>query len=49
MENRIEASADVAPGADVGAGTLIWHLAQVREDAVIGANCVIGRGAYIGR
>ena len=48
MENRIEASADVAPGADVGAGTLIWHLAQVREDAVIGANCVIGRGAYIG-
>ena len=48
MGNRIEASADVAAGAAVGPGTLVWHLAQVREDAVIGANCVIGRGAYIG-
>jgi acetyltransferase-like isoleucine patch superfamily enzyme len=44
----------LAPGADVdsrariGAGTSIWHLAQVREDAVVGANCNIGRGVYIG-
>ena len=48
MDNRIEATADVAASAAVGAGTLIWHLAQVREDAVIGANCIIGRGAYVG-
>lgn len=47
-------SFDVAPGADVdsrasiGDGSKIWHLAQVREDAVMGANCIIGRGAYIG-
>ena len=26
----------------------IWHLAQVREGAVLGENCVVGRGAYIG-
>ena len=26
----------------------VWHLAQVREGAEIGAGCVIGRGAYIG-
>jgi acetyltransferase-like isoleucine patch superfamily enzyme len=26
----------------------VWHLAQVRNDAVIGSNCNIGRGAYIG-
>lgn len=44
----------IAPGADVsheatlGVGTKIWHLAQVRERAVIGDNCIIGRGAYIG-
>lgn len=40
---------DVDAGAVVGEGTRIWHLAQVREDALIGANCIIGRGAYIGQ
>jgi acetyltransferase-like isoleucine patch superfamily enzyme len=45
---RIAATADVDATASVGAGTLIWHLAQVREDAEIGANCIIGRGAYVG-
>jgi UDP-2-acetamido-3-amino-2,3-dideoxy-glucuronate N-acetyltransferase len=44
----IEPSADVADSAVIGEGTRVWHLAQVREDAVLGANCVIGRGAYIG-
>ncbi len=28
--------------------TRVWHLAQVREGAKIGAGCNIGRGAYIG-
>lgn len=47
-------SVKVAPGADVderahvGAGTSVWHLAQIREDAVVGENCNIGRGAYVG-
>lgn len=40
--------ADVADTAKLGAGTKIWHLAQVREDAEIGENCIVGRGAYIG-
>ncbi len=40
--------ADVSPAASVGEGTKVWHLAQVREDARIGAGCIIGRGAYIG-
>lgn len=26
----------------------MWHLAQVREEARLGRNCVVGRGAYIG-
>jgi acetyltransferase-like isoleucine patch superfamily enzyme len=26
----------------------VWHLAQVREHARIGAGCVLGRGAYVG-
>ena len=45
---RIAASADVDDRAEIGSGTAIWHLAQVREDAVLGQDCVIGRGAYIG-
>lgn len=35
---RIAPSADVDPRAFVGYGNSIWHLAQVREDASLGAN-----------
>jgi UDP-2-acetamido-3-amino-2,3-dideoxy-glucuronate N-acetyltransferase len=41
-------SADVSDTATIGAGTRVWHLAQVREDAHIGRDCTIGRGAYVG-
>lgn len=43
-----QASADVSPDASIGDGTSIWHLAQVREKAVLGSNCIVGRGAYVG-
>ncbi|MFZ1383190.1 MAG: acyltransferase [Scrofimicrobium sp.] len=45
---RIVDSADVSPEATIGEGSSIWHLAQVREGAVMGQNCIVGRGAYIG-
>lgn len=45
---RIVDSADVSPDATLGDGTSVWHLAQVREQAVLGENCIVGRGAYIG-
>jgi len=45
---RIQESADVSASAKIGDGASIWHYAQVREDAVIGANVIIGRGAYVG-
>ncbi|GAA4721756.1 Hexapeptide repeat of succinyl-transferase [Promicromonospora umidemergens] len=45
---RVEASADVDERATIGGGTAVWHLAQVREDAVVGAGCIVGRGAYVG-
>lgn len=44
---RVEASADVAAQAHLGDGTVVWHLAQVREHAVLGRNCIVGRGAYV--
>jgi acetyltransferase-like isoleucine patch superfamily enzyme len=45
---RLADTADVDPDAVVGDRTVVWHLAQVREQARIGADCIIGRGAYIG-
>ena len=41
-------TADVDERAVLGAGTTVWHLAQVREDARLGCDCIIGRGAYVG-
>lgn len=41
-------NADVSAEAVIGDGSKIWHLAQVREKARLGMNCIIGRGAYIG-
>lgn len=32
----------------LGEGTKVWDLAQIRENVVIGKNCVIGRNVYIG-
>lgn len=45
---RISASADVDTDVAIGEGSSIWHLAQVRSGARLGAECIIGRGAYIG-
>jgi UDP-2-acetamido-3-amino-2,3-dideoxy-glucuronate N-acetyltransferase len=45
---QIAGSADVDPEARLGAGTKVWHLAQIREHARLGVNCVVGRGAYVG-
>ncbi|MFD2078618.1 Hexapeptide repeat of succinyl-transferase [Actinopolymorpha cephalotaxi] len=41
-------TADVHETARVGDGTAVWHLAQIRENAVLGTDCIIGRGAYVG-
>ena len=48
MGTRLEASADVSPEAEIGDGSQVWHLAQIREGARLGVECVVGRGAYIG-
>lgn len=43
----LDPSAEVAASARVGSGTVVWAYAQVREDAVVGDECVIARGACI--
>jgi acetyltransferase-like isoleucine patch superfamily enzyme len=44
---RIHASADLEPDVSVGPRTSIWHRVQVRIGARIGAECVVGRDAFI--
>ena len=44
----VHETADVSPEASVGDGSKIWHYAQVRENARLGDNVIIGRGAYVG-
>jgi acetyltransferase-like isoleucine patch superfamily enzyme len=43
----VHPTAEVSPSAEIGPGTRIWHQAQVRERARIGANCIVSKGAYI--
>lgn len=44
----LEQGVDIDPRATIGAGSKIWHLAQIREYASIGQGSIIGRGVYIG-
>ena len=44
----IQSTADVDDSAELGAGTTVWHLAQIREHARLGRDCIVGRGAYVG-
>ncbi|MFF8030893.1 MULTISPECIES: acyltransferase [unclassified Streptomyces] len=48
MNYRVQPSAQVDASAEIGGGSSVWELVQIREGARLGENCVIGRGAYIG-
>lgn len=48
QQTRIDPTAQVDPGATLGDGTVVWGLAQIREEAVLGEECTVGRGAYVG-
>ena len=43
----IHPTAEVSSRARIGDGVRIWNQAQVREDAELGAECVVGKDAYI--
>ena len=44
---RIHATADLEDDVSVGAGTSVWHRAQIRRGARIGRDGVIGRDVFI--
>ena len=43
----IHPTANVAPTAVVGAGSKVWINVQIREDAVIGENCILAKDVYV--
>jgi acetyltransferase-like isoleucine patch superfamily enzyme len=43
----IHPTAEVSPRARLGPGVRIWHHAQVREDAELGDECIVGKDAYV--
>lgn len=43
----VHPTAEVSHDAVVGDNTKVWNHAQVRPEARVGANCVIGKGTYI--
>ncbi len=43
----IHRTAEVEPGARVGAGTRVWHYVHIREGAVVGEGCNIGNNVFI--
>ena len=45
----IHETASVSTDAHVGEGTRVWHQVQIREGAVIGVDCIIGKDVYIDR
>src|SRR3989442_1607349 len=45
---HVHPTADVAADAKIGTGTRVWNQAQIREGAVIGSECVVGKFAMIG-
>jgi len=40
-------TAIVAASAEIGDGTRVWHHVQVREDARIGRDCILGKDAFV--
>jgi UDP-2-acetamido-3-amino-2,3-dideoxy-glucuronate N-acetyltransferase len=44
----IHASAIVDPGAQIGAGTRVWHFVHVCAGARIGERCSLGQNVFVG-
>jgi UDP-2-acetamido-3-amino-2,3-dideoxy-glucuronate N-acetyltransferase len=47
-ETFIHESAYIDEGAEVGAGSRIWHFCHVMPGAKIGSDCVLGQNVFVG-
>jgi UDP-2-acetamido-3-amino-2,3-dideoxy-glucuronate N-acetyltransferase len=41
-------TATIDPGAEIGAGTRIWHYSHVMAGARIGERCILGQNVFVG-
>jgi UDP-2-acetamido-3-amino-2,3-dideoxy-glucuronate N-acetyltransferase len=47
MNAYVHPTAIVEDHAAIGEDTKVWHQAQIRTRAVVGARCIIGKGAFV--
>ena len=47
MAIRVHPTAEISSAALIGEGSTVWHWAQVREGARVGARCTLGKHGYI--
>lgn len=40
-------TAEISKDAVIGEGTKVWNHSQIRENAVVGEDCIIGKNVYI--
>jgi len=43
----VHPTAEIEPGAVLGEGTRVWHQGHVRRDAVVGADCNLGKNVFV--
>lgn len=43
----IHPTAVVDPGAQIGAGTKVWHFCHVMSEAIIGGGCTLGQNVFV--
>jgi len=43
----VHPTAIVEDGAEIGAGTRVWHHVHIRTGAIVGENCVLGKGVFV--
>ena len=48
-EPSVHETSIVDDGAEIGAGTRIWHWAHVSSGAIIGDDCSLGQNVFVGR
>lgn len=45
----VHATATIDPGAEIGAGTKVWHYSHIMPGARVGKNCVLGQNVFVGK
>lgn len=48
MDYYIHPTAIIDAGAEIGAGTKIWHFCHILADSHIGTTCILGQNVFVG-